>query len=66
MTHTPEAIAAAICEAKHRAPWQRYDLCANDDDRRDLLRNPKIIEPLYDPDGEREGAIFFAGGELDQ
>jgi hypothetical protein len=59
-------MSAAIREAKHRAPWQRYDLCTSDDDRRDLLRNPRIIEPLYDDDGERSGEVFFAGGEFDQ
>lgn len=53
---------AAIVKAKKRAPWQRYDKCQTYDDKLDLLRNPRLIEPLY-TDGERDGEIFFAGGE---
>ena len=45
------------------APWQRLDKCKTDEDRRDLLANPQIIEPLYNGWDEREGELFYAGGE---
>jgi len=57
----------AICQtqnqikaAKKSRPWQRYDKCATHEDRLDLLRNPRVIEPLYDEYGERDGELFFA------
>ena len=41
-------------------PWQRLDLCLSREDREDLARNPRIIQPLYDEWGDRDGELFFA------
>lgn len=48
-----------IKKAQRQRPWQRFDRCESYDDKVDLLRNPRIIEPLY-TDGERDGEVFFA------
>jgi len=45
------------------APWQRLDRCRTEEDRLELISNPRIIEPLYNGWGEREGELFYAGGE---
>ena len=54
---------AQVNAARKSRPWQRFDKCRTHEDRLDLLRNPRMIEPLYDGSGDREGETFYAGGE---
>ena len=54
-----------IRKAKASRSWQRFDLCVGHEDRLDLARNPRIIEPLYNEYGERDGEMFYAGGSWD-
>lgn len=49
-----------IKAAQKSRPWQRFYKCASYEDRLDLMRNPRIIEPLYNEWGERDGETFFA------
>lgn len=55
-----KAIKQTQTKIKKVKSHQRYDKCRSYDDVMDLRNNPRIIEPLYDEFGERDGELFYA------
>ncbi|MFK4823178.1 hypothetical protein ACI0FM_00020 [Paenochrobactrum sp. BZR 588] len=49
------SLYSKVQKAKKLRPWQRFDKCRTDEDRRYLIENPRVIE--RDWDGEE---LFFA------